>query len=254
MFSSPPLPSSSPPSLSLLPRLFPRFPSLSRSFLRPFRARVLSASRRPPAPQTSGTFSSLPTRRRGIRSGRNSRGGSRTTLVLFAVVLSLSKKSQKKFSSSLKGRALTLRSFGTTTTPPPRFLKCGNSTSHPQEKKREFFPSLFLSCDMMFRVLNKTLNKTPQRKKRRERGGKETLQCFRCKNAHDVLGKRIVHNNRRSTYLLTPFPFVLVRSSSNKTALYYSKRERERESSVFGEEEEEEEEERPTTRTALTIH
>ena len=82
----------------------------------------------------------------------------------------------------------------------------------------------------MFRVLNKTLNKTPQRKKRRERGGKETLQCFRCKNAHDVLGKRIVHNNRRSTYVRTPFPFVLVRSSSNKTALYYSKRERERES------------------------
>lgn len=171
VFSSPPLPSSSPPSLSLLPRLFPRFPSLSRSFLRPFRARVLYASRRPPAPQTSGTFSSLPTRRRGIRSGRNSRGGSRTTLVLFAVVLSLCQKNPpKKFSSSsLKGRALTLRSFGTTTTPPPRFLKCGNSTSHPQEKKREFFPSLFLSCDMMFRVLNKTLNKTHQRKKRREK-------------------------------------------------------------------------------------
>jgi len=82
---------------------------------------------------------------------------------------------------------------------------------------------------MMFRVLNKTLNKTPKRKKRRERGGKETLQFFRCKNNTRVVGKRIVHNNRRSTYVLTPFPFVLVRSSSNKTALYYSKRERERE-------------------------
>ena len=85
---------------------------------------------------------------------------------------------------------------------------------------------------MMFRVLNKTLNKTPKRKKRRERGGKETLQFFRCKNNTRVVGKRIVHkNNRRSTYLLTPFPFVrsFVRSSSNKTALYYSKRERERE-------------------------
>ena len=79
----------------------------------------------------------------------------------------------------------------------------------------------------MFRVLNKTLNKTPKRKKRRERGGKETLQFFRCKNNTRVVGKRIVHNNRRSTYVLTPFPFVLVRSSSNKTALYYSKRERE---------------------------
>ena len=133
VFSSPPLPSSSPPSLSLLPRLFPRFPSLSRSFLRPFRARVLSASRRPLAPQTSGTFSSLPTRRRGIRSGRNSRGGSRTTLV-FVKVLSLSKKitPPQKVLLLARSSSLTLRSFGTTTTPPPRFLKCG-STPHPQE-------------------------------------------------------------------------------------------------------------------------
>ena len=54
-----PLPSSSssPPSLSL-PRLFPRFPPLSGRFCDRFE-HVLSASRRPPAPETSGTFSSL---------------------------------------------------------------------------------------------------------------------------------------------------------------------------------------------------